>query len=117
MDCRVEPGNDRAEQDVGWAKARLRAVPTRVSSGTPWPARLVWARFALPTLRAGRVRQELGPNLCAVLAERWHGAVAARSVVCARVRRGIAHDARGRGDVDTAQLRMHREVGGGVDAG
>ena len=31
---------------VGWAKARLRAVPTIVVHGWEW-----WARFALPTLR------------------------------------------------------------------
>src|SRR5215831_20155275 len=97
---------------VGWAKARLRAVPTRVSSGTT-----TWARFAVPTLRARRVRHELGPNFGGVLAERGNGAVAAWRAVVARGRRGVAHRPRGRGDVDAAQLRMHREIGGGVDAG
>src|SRR6516162_6557448 len=67
--------------------------------------------------RAGRLRQELGPNLGGVLAERGHGAVAARRGVGARGRGGIADHTRGRGDLDAAQLRMHREIGGGVDAG
>src|SRR6516225_173891 len=71
----------------------------------------------LVTSLACVARQELGPDLGGVLAERGDGAVAAWRGVAARGRRGIADDARGRGDVDAAQLRMHREVGGGVDAG
>jgi len=50
MDCRVKPGNDDGwVRSVEWAKARLRAVPTRVFAGKTIYA---WARFALPTLLA-----------------------------------------------------------------
>src|SRR5262249_11141345 len=61
------------------------------------------------------VRQELGPDLGGLLAERGNGAVAGWRAVVARGRRGIADDAGRRGDLDAAQLRMHREIGGGVD--
>src|SRR5262249_22288966 len=61
--------------------------------------------------------QELGPDLGAVLAERGHGAVAPRRGVAARGRRGVAHRPRRRADLDAAQLRMHREIGGGGCAG
>src|SRR5262249_30610235 len=67
--------------------------------------------------RAWRLWQELGPNLGGVLAQRGHGAVAGWRGVRPCGRGGVADDARGRGDLDAAELRMHREVGGGVDAG
>ena len=70
--------------------------------------------------RAGlfRRRHELGADGGAVLAERGHGAVAARHFPrAARGRAGIGDGARRRADLDAAQLRMARELGGGVDAG
>src|SRR5262245_64344715 len=79
---------------------RLHAAPL-VLACTTTP---VWARFALPTLRALRVRHELGPDLGGVLAEGGHGAVAVRRGVHACRRRGGAHDARRRADVGAAEL-------------
>src|SRR5262249_56619742 len=98
---------------VGWAKARLRAVPTRGCASITIYA---WARFALPTLRALRVRQELGPDLGGVLAERGHGAVAGWRGVRPRRRGGVAHRPPGRADLDAAQLRVDREIGGRAGA-
>ena len=45
-------GNERSIRSagtiVGWAKARMRAVPT-----LPYRAKTAWARFALPTYEVG----------------------------------------------------------------
>src|SRR5215470_16783428 len=95
---------------------RTRSAPSPACGGGDRTA--IAAPMCFHSLARARLAwHELGPDLGGVLAERGHGAVAGCCAVAARGWRGVADRPRGRADLDAAQLRMHREIGGRIDAG
>src|SRR5258708_24166551 len=102
---------------AGSSPAMTRLRITRAAPMRVFPAMAAWARFALPTLRPPRVRHELGPDFRGVFAEGGDGAVMTRCPVVARGRGGVGDGARGRADLDAAELRVNGEIGDVVDAG
>src|SRR5260221_13252258 len=102
---------------AGSSPAMTRLRTTRAAPMRVFPAMAAWARFALPTLRPPRVRHELGPDFRGVFAEGGDGAVMTRCPVVARGRGGVGDGARGRADLDAAELRGNGGNGAVVDAG
>src|SRR5260221_5737346 len=102
---------------AGSSPAMTRLRTTRAAPMRVFPAMAAWARFALPTLRPPRVRHELGPDFRGVFAEGGDGAVMTRCPVVARGRGGGGDGARGRADLDAAELRGDGEIGDVAEPG